>query len=82
MDTENLLTIKTYLQVFSNSPNEKFLLMILFSQVKGVDIDYLLSPITRIAASNTPAPFAPVMEKFYIPQPERIAQAVSKLINV
>jgi pyruvate/2-oxoglutarate/acetoin dehydrogenase E1 component len=43
--------------------------------------DYLLSPVTRVAAPNTPAPFSPVMEKFYIPQPERIAQAVREMIN-
>ena len=44
--------------------------------------DYLLAPITRVAAPNTPAPFSPVMEKFYIPQPERIASAIKKLVNL
>ena len=34
MDAEKLLTIKTFSQLFSNSPNEKFLLMILCSQAK------------------------------------------------
>jgi pyruvate/2-oxoglutarate/acetoin dehydrogenase E1 component len=43
--------------------------------------DYLLAPITRIAAPNTPAPFSPVMEKLYVPQPERIANTVRKLIE-
>lgn len=43
--------------------------------------DYLLAPIKRIAAPNTPAPFAPVMEKFFIPQPERIADEVKKLVE-
>jgi pyruvate dehydrogenase E1 component beta subunit len=43
--------------------------------------DYLLAPITRIAAPNTPAPFSPVLEKQYIPQPERITQAIKKLIE-
>ncbi|MBC8388608.1 MAG: alpha-ketoacid dehydrogenase subunit beta [Actinobacteria bacterium] len=42
--------------------------------------DYLLSPITRVAAPNTPAPFSPVMEKFYIPQPERIAVEIRNLL--
>jgi pyruvate/2-oxoglutarate/acetoin dehydrogenase E1 component len=41
---------------------------------------YLLAPITRVAAPNTPAPFSPVMEKFYIPQPERIASAIKNLL--
>ena len=34
MDAEKLLTVKTFSQSFSNSPNEKFLLMILCSQAK------------------------------------------------
>lgn len=34
MDQEKLTQIKTYSQVFSNNPNEKFLLMILCSQAK------------------------------------------------
>ncbi len=34
MDQNKLLQIKTYSQVFSNNPNEKFLLMILCSQAK------------------------------------------------
>lgn len=34
MDAKKLLSIRTYSQVFSDSPNEKFLLMILCSQAK------------------------------------------------
>jgi pyruvate dehydrogenase E1 component beta subunit len=43
--------------------------------------DYLLAPIKRIAAPNTPATFAPVMETFFIPQPERIADEVKKMLE-
>lgn len=43
--------------------------------------DYLLAPIKRIAAPNTPAPFAPVLEKFFIPQPERIADEVKQMVE-
>ncbi len=43
--------------------------------------DYLLAPVKRIAAPNTPAPFAPVMEKFFIPQPERIVDEVKKMVE-
>ncbi len=42
--------------------------------------DYLIAPIARITAPNTPAPFSPVMEKFYVPQPRRIADEIKKLI--
>ena len=34
MDQEKLLQIRTFSQMFSNNPNEKFLLMILCSQAK------------------------------------------------
>jgi pyruvate/2-oxoglutarate/acetoin dehydrogenase E1 component len=43
--------------------------------------DYLLAPVTRVAAPNTPAPFSPVMENFYVPQSERIAATVRKLLE-
>ncbi len=43
--------------------------------------DYLLAPVKRIAAPNTPAPFAPVMEKFFIPQPERIVDEVKTMVE-
>ncbi len=42
--------------------------------------DCLLAPITRVAAPNTPAPFSPVMEKAYVPQPERIAGTIRALV--
>ena len=43
--------------------------------------DYLLAPVTRVAAPNTPAPFSPVMEKFYVPQPEKIADTIRTLVT-
>ncbi|MEW5815209.1 MAG: alpha-ketoacid dehydrogenase subunit beta [Spirochaetota bacterium] len=43
--------------------------------------DYLLAPILRIAAPNTPAPFSPVMEKVYIPQPERIVSEIKRMME-
>ena len=51
------------------------------AQVSEKIPDYLISPIIRIAAPNTPAPFSPVMEKFYIPQPERIAKEIREIIK-
>jgi pyruvate dehydrogenase E1 component beta subunit len=50
------------------------------SQIAEAAPDYLLAPITRVAAPNTPAPFSPVLEKLYVPQPDRIAMNVRKLI--
>jgi len=51
------------------------------AQVSEKVPDYLIAPVTRIAAPNTPAPFSPVMEKFYVPQPERIAETVRNMVR-
>ena len=41
--------------------------------------ELLVAPIRRVAAPNTPAPFSPPMEKFYIPDAARIATAAREL---
>ena len=51
------------------------------TQIAETIPDYLLAPVKRIAAPNTPAPFSPPMEKFYIPQPERIAAEVKQMLE-
>jgi acetoin:2,6-dichlorophenolindophenol oxidoreductase subunit beta len=43
-------------------------------------IGYLDAPIRRVAAPDTPVPFAPVMENFYIPSVERIAAGARDLL--
>jgi acetoin:2,6-dichlorophenolindophenol oxidoreductase subunit beta len=43
--------------------------------------DSLLAPIKRVAAPNTPAPFSPPMEKFYIPQVDNIVAAVHDVMS-
>ena len=45
-------------------------------------IDFLVAPVKRVAAPCTPAPFSPPMEKFYVPDAKRIAQAVRDLIAI
>lgn len=40
---------------------------------------WLDAPIKRVSAPDTPAPFAPVMEQFYVPSEERVVQAVKAL---
>jgi len=44
-------------------------------------IEYLTAPVRRVAAPNTPAPFAPPMEKLYVPSVERISQAVREVMS-
>jgi pyruvate dehydrogenase E1 component beta subunit len=41
---------------------------------------YLDAPIKRVAAPDTPPPFAPVMEEFYVPSEERVIAAVQSLL--
>jgi len=40
---------------------------------------WLDAPIKRVSAPDTPPPFAPVMEDFYVPSVERVVQAVKSL---
>ena len=40
---------------------------------------WLDAPIKRVSAPDTPAPFAPVMEQFYVPSQERVIEAVKSL---
>jgi pyruvate dehydrogenase E1 component beta subunit len=42
-------------------------------------IGYLQGPIRRVTAPDTPVPFAPVMENFFVPSVERIVAAVKEL---
>ena len=45
-------------------------------------IDFLAAPVRRVAAPNTPAPFSPPMEKFYVPAAARIAAAARELMGI
>jgi pyruvate dehydrogenase E1 component beta subunit len=40
---------------------------------------WLDAPIKRVSAPDTPPPFAPVMEAYYVPSAARVAQAVKSL---
>jgi pyruvate/2-oxoglutarate/acetoin dehydrogenase E1 component len=40
---------------------------------------WLDAPVKRVSAPDTPAPFAPVMEQFYVPSAERVVGAVKSL---
>jgi pyruvate dehydrogenase E1 component beta subunit len=43
-------------------------------------MDMFVAPLKRVAAPNTPAPFSPPMEKFYVPSVERIAEGVREVM--
>jgi pyruvate/2-oxoglutarate/acetoin dehydrogenase E1 component len=40
---------------------------------------WLDAPVKRVSAPDTPPPFAPVMEEYYVPSAARVAQAVKSL---
>ncbi len=44
--------------------------------------DLLLAPIKRVAAPNTPVPFAPIMEQdFFVPSADKIAAAAKEIVE-
>ena len=45
-------------------------------------IDFLVAPVTRVAAPDTPAPFSPPMEKYYVPDAARIVNAARRLMEI
>jgi pyruvate/2-oxoglutarate/acetoin dehydrogenase E1 component len=45
-------------------------------------IDFLVAPVIRVAAPNTPAPFSPPLERYYVPDASRIAQAARRLMEI
>jgi pyruvate dehydrogenase E1 component beta subunit len=49
------------------------------ARVADTCIGYLDAPIRRVAAPDTPVPFAPVMENYYIPSVDRIVAAVREV---
>jgi pyruvate dehydrogenase E1 component beta subunit len=44
-------------------------------------LEHLVAPVKRVAAPNTPAPFAPPMEGFYVPGIERIMAGVRETMG-
>jgi acetoin:2,6-dichlorophenolindophenol oxidoreductase subunit beta len=50
------------------------------ARVADACLGYLEAPIRRVAAPDTPVPFAPVMENRYVPSVARILQAVRSVL--
>jgi acetoin:2,6-dichlorophenolindophenol oxidoreductase subunit beta len=42
--------------------------------------DFLDAPVTAVTAPNTPVPFAPEMERYYLPDAEKIVRAVKSIL--
>jgi pyruvate dehydrogenase E1 component beta subunit len=45
-------------------------------------IDFLVAPVMRVAAPDTPAPFSPPMERYYVPDATRITAAARRLMEI
>ena len=69
------------LVIVEESPKQGGIGAEIAAQIAELVPDCLLAPLTRVAAPNTPAPFAPPMEKYYIPQPGRIAGVIRRLVE-
>jgi pyruvate/2-oxoglutarate/acetoin dehydrogenase E1 component len=50
------------------------------AMVADKGFDTLDAPIKRITAPHTPVPFSPPLEQFYVPSPDRIAEAVREIV--
>ena len=48
--------------------------------IAGEAIEFLDAPIKRVAAPDTPVPFAPVMENYYVPDENDIIRTVKEVI--
>jgi len=44
-------------------------------------LEHLQAPIKRVAAPDTPVPFSPPMERFHVPDVERIVRAVKRVVS-
>jgi pyruvate dehydrogenase E1 component beta subunit len=44
-------------------------------------LEHLQAPIRRVGAPETPVPFSPPMERYYVPDVERIAKAVREVVS-
>lgn len=51
------------------------------ARVADTCLGYLDAPVRRVASRDTPVPFAPVMENFYVPSVERIVEAARDMVT-
>jgi pyruvate dehydrogenase E1 component beta subunit len=42
--------------------------------------DYLDAPVVRVTSADVPMPYSKVLEKAFLPQPERVVEAVNKVL--
>jgi len=45
-------------------------------------LDYLNAPVRLVTAPHTPVPFSPALENFYVPKPDRVAEAARSTVKL
>ncbi len=50
------------------------------ARIADACVGFLEGPVRRVAAPDTPVPFAPIMENYYVPSVSRIASVVRELL--
>jgi pyruvate/2-oxoglutarate/acetoin dehydrogenase E1 component len=50
------------------------------AKVQEEAFDWLDAPIKRVNAPDTPVPFSPPLEQYFIPDNKRIAQAIRDIV--
>jgi len=51
------------------------------SQIMEHAFDYLDAPVERIGAPFSPVPFSPALESLYVPNADRIADAIRRVLE-
>ena len=51
------------------------------AEIQEQAFGYLDAPVKRVTAPDTPVPFAPVMERYYVPDEDDIARAVREVLR-
>ncbi len=67
------------LVVFNEEPKTGGLAAEISAIVAEEGFDFLDAPIKRVCAPDTPVPFSPVLEKFWIPSEEDLIKAVTEI---
>jgi pyruvate/2-oxoglutarate/acetoin dehydrogenase E1 component len=44
-------------------------------------LEYMNAPVRLVTAPHTPVPFSPSLEDFYVPTPERVAEAARTVVG-
>ena len=83
LDDETILTsvAKTHRLLIVDEDNPRCSVATdIAAMVADKGFDTLDAPIKRVTAPHTPVPFSPPLEQFYVPSPDRIADAVREIV--